>query len=149
MKQIIKRDNGSLRVSTVNMEKSLTQQQFKDATDINRIIAKYKKTGEFPLLTKKGGVYADLTNITDYHSMLNSIHNATSAFSTLPAALRLRFHNDPGELLAFLQDPNNREEGIKLGLVEPGTGIGSSNANEPNEREQASQPPPQQTNNPS
>ena len=36
---------------------------------------------------------------------------------TLPADLRKRFSNDPGQLLSFLENEDNRAEAIKLGLV--------------------------------
>lgn len=35
----------------------------------------------------------------------------------LPATLRREFDNDPVKLLAFLQDENNRDRAIQLGLV--------------------------------
>lgn len=37
---------------------------------------------------------------------------------SLPAELRKRFRNDPGMLLAFLEDPQNRAEAESLGLVD-------------------------------
>lgn len=108
---------GRVHVETVNNEPSLTQQQFKDECDINNIINRFAKTGEFLHLTSKVGQYADFSGITDYHFMLNQVLDAQSAFDSLPATLRQRFSNDPGELIQFLQNPNNTEEAIKLGLV--------------------------------
>jgi phage internal scaffolding protein len=45
--------------------------------------------------------------------------DAQYQFDQLPALIRDRFHNDPQEMLAFLNDPNNYDEAIKLGLVNP------------------------------
>lgn len=118
MKCIEVRPDGSKRVYTINNEESRTQQQFKDDVDVNNIIAKYKKTGQIMHLNRKAGVYADLSNITDYATMVNQTFEAQKAFMTLPAEIRRRFDNDPGKLVAFLQDPKNLEEGIKLGLYE-------------------------------
>jgi len=118
MKKITTEKSGRIRVQTINTEKSLTQQQFKDQTDINNIIAKYKKTGELVHTSRKLGIYADVSNITDYHSSLQKVLDAQNAFSTLPSHIRLRFHNNPEELLRFLQNPENISEGITLGLLE-------------------------------
>lgn len=105
------------RVQTINLEDSKTQQQFAAAHDVNNIISKYKKTGELPL-ARKQGVFADVSTITDYHDSLNRVINANAAFMRLPADLRTRFGNDPAQLLAFLQDPNNNDEGVKLGIYD-------------------------------
>lgn len=118
-KEIIKYENGRTRVRTINEEKTRTQQQFKDQCDVNNIMSKYLKTGEIHHLARKAGVYADVSNITDYHGMLLQVQDAANAFMALPSSIRIRFNNDPQELLQFLQDPKNLEEGTKLGLFEP------------------------------
>lgn len=111
------RENGTLDIGTLNTEPSLAQQQFKDECDINNIMKKYQTTGQFTHLTSATGVYADFSQITDYQEMLDTVRYAQEAFSALPAEMRLRFNNNPGELLTFLQDPNNRAEGESLGLI--------------------------------
>lgn len=109
-----------IRVRTINTEPSMTQQQFKEECDINNIMKKYGSDPvAFQALTRKGGVFADVTSITDYQSMLHQVSDAQEAFASLPATLRVRFQNDPGQLLSFLQDPKNYDEGVKLGLLEP------------------------------
>ena len=42
---------------------------------------------------------------------------AEEAFMTLPAVVRARFANDPAGIFTFLQDPANRDEAVKLGLI--------------------------------
>lgn len=116
--KVTKRANGSRRVQSINDEPSLTQQHHKDSTDVNLIIAKYKQTGIMPEMRKKG-VYADVSEITDYHQMVEKVMAADAAFMTLPASVRERFSNDPAQLLNFLQDPRNYDEGVKMGLYEP------------------------------
>lgn len=117
MQKITKRSDGSVRVQTVNSEKSLTQQQFKDECDINNIMKKYEQTGEFLHLTKKQGQYADFSEIQDYQAMYDTVIKAEEAFMTLPAETRLRFQNNPGKLIEFIQDEKNYEEGVKLGIL--------------------------------
>lgn len=107
-----------VRVRTLNSEPSKTQQQFKETVDVNNIVAKYRTTGEWLHLTKKSGVYADVSNITDYQESMQKVLNANSAFAALPSHIRTRFGNDPAALLQFLHDPNNYDEGVKLGLYE-------------------------------
>jgi hypothetical protein len=38
-------------------------------------------------------------------------------FMSLPAKIRSRFQNDPGAFLDFVQNPENRDEMIELGLA--------------------------------
>lgn len=52
-----------------------------------------------------------------YHDMLNKVSGIKQRFEALPSQLRLRFENDPGKLLAYLDDPKNRPEAVRLGLV--------------------------------
>lgn len=110
--------SGLMGVRSVNLEASMTDQQYKDDCDANHIIKKYITTGEFTHKTSQVGQYADFTMITDYQDMLETVTYARDAFMTLPAEVRSKFQNDPGKLLTFLQDDKNYEEALKLGLVE-------------------------------
>jgi len=67
-------------------------------------------------MVRARGSFGDFTSYDDYHSSLNQIIEAQDAFEALPSSMRKRFGNDPGELLAFLEDPANNEEAVKLGL---------------------------------
>lgn len=96
---------------------TMTKQSFKDECDINTILLKYQKTGFMdPAMVRARGSFGDFTSYDDYHSSLNQILEAQDAFEALPSSMRKRFGNDPGELLAFLEDPANNEEAVKLGL---------------------------------
>jgi len=109
-----------IRVRTVNNEPSMTQQQFAEEADINNIMRKYGADPvAFNALTRKGGVYADFSQISDYHGMLQEVAHAQDAFASLPAQIRSRFANDPGKLIEFLSDSKNYDEGVELGLYDP------------------------------
>lgn len=100
---------------------SATFSEFKDECDINRIMARYESTGVLndPLnLRSSPPTYGDFSNMGDYMEHMNAIIDAQNAFDRLPAKVRARFHNDPSELLQFVNDDGNREEAVKLGLVE-------------------------------
>jgi len=96
---------------------SRTKQSFRDETDINVILARYKETGQVTHVNGKTAVYGDFSNAQDLLSSLNSMHQAQDAFDQLPAALRDKFSHSPAALLSFVDDPTNRAEAIELGLL--------------------------------
>jgi len=110
-------ETGRVHVATVNDQPTMAQQQYKDECDVNKIMEKYQKTGEFTHSTEKKGTYGDFSEITDYHTMVNTVTYAQEAFMLLPANVRIKFRNDPGELLKFIQDDKNYDEALKLGLL--------------------------------
>lgn len=130
-KLITTRPNGSKRVQTVGFGPTKTQQQFKDETDVNLIIKKYKKTGEFSHVSKKVGQYVDVSSVTDYLSMRQQVIDAENAFMELPSDIRKRFRNSPHELIVFLNNEQNYDEAVKLGLIdEKPAPIGSDEPND-------------------
>lgn len=110
------RKNGTISIESINTDPTLTQQQFKEQCDINNIIKHYTQTGELPL-SKKVGQFLDVSNVQDYHSALTTVFEAQKAFDALPSNVRSRFENDPNQLIAFIEDDNNHEEALKLGLL--------------------------------
>nr|QJB19298.1 MAG: internal scaffolding protein [Microvirus sp.] len=98
-------------------EPSLAQQHFKDECDINNILRQFNITGQLPTSPLQPR-YGDFTGIYDYHSALNSVIAAEDGFMALPADIRSRFLNDPANLIDFLANEENRDEAIKLGLIE-------------------------------
>ncbi len=113
------RENGTISCTTVNTSPTLTIQSEKDTCDINKIVAKYLKTGMMTNIRTDQPRYGDFTSAVDYHDSILRAQEAQDAFMQLPASIRARFYNDPGKLIDFLQDENNRAEAIKLGLVNP------------------------------
>lgn len=115
--KITKRENGSIRIQTLDFDESKTQQQYLEQSDINNIFKKYMSTGEITWTNSKIGQYADLLDMPDYQQALNLVIDANEAFDALPSSIRDRFQNDPHQLLEFIKDPNNKEEATKLGLL--------------------------------
>lgn len=97
---------------------SLTRQEFKNECDINVILARYQASGEIDFLNKHAPQYMDTTG-HDFQTAMETVAQAQSAFADLPSAIRDRFGNDPANLLDFVHDSANRDEAIKLGLIEP------------------------------
>jgi len=111
------RENGTLRVQTLNELPSRTIQSEKDSCDINKILAKFKATGIMTNINTRQPLDGDFTEVADYHSAMIQVAAAQESFMALPSALRKRFGNDPGNLLNFLSDPQNLSEAVSLGLV--------------------------------
>lgn len=110
------RDIHSAASELVCDDPSLTDQsQAKDA-DINNIMEKFGKTGLVPT-NLRTALPDEFIEAFDYQSALNGMMQADAAFADLPSQIRARFSNDPAELLEFLQDPRNRDEAIRLGIV--------------------------------
>lgn len=97
---------------------SMTQQEFAKECDINEIVRRFGLTGQLPE-NLRFPVSGDFTGVGDFHEAMNLVRQAEEEFLRVPAEVRARFQNDPGQLLAFLEDGKNREEAIKLGLVSP------------------------------
>ncbi len=94
----------------------MTKQSFKNSTDINKIVGKFVKAGMTPQLP------ADTTfgfaPPYTFHEALELIRTADDYFEKLPAEARTKFDNDPGEFLAFVEDPENIPELAKMGLID-------------------------------
>lgn len=97
-------------------EESLTKQAFKDECDINRIMKRFEKTGLLPMPSAPPQ-YGDYSELPDYQEALNLVIYAQSQFQGLDSRVRERFANDPEQFLKWVNDPNNLDEAIKLGLA--------------------------------
>jgi len=111
------RDEASLADALVCQDPSLAQQHMKDECDINIIVERFGVSGEIPQ-SPVSPRYGDFSGVTDYHSALNQINATMDDFMALPAKLRVRFDHDPVKLLEFLENDQNRNEAIQLGLID-------------------------------
>lgn len=115
--EIRSRFSAQKRVQPVIGEKSLTQQNMKEETDINTIVQRYIKTGLAP--TRRGeALFGDFSEANDFMQMKNAIMDIEQNFLGLSARLRKKFANDPYQLMRWLENPDNAKEAIKLGLLE-------------------------------
>ena len=97
---------------------SLAIQSAEEESNINTIVRKFGITGELPndvKLPQSG----DFTNIPDFHSAMNLIRKTQEEFLRVPAEVRARFGNDPQAFMNFCEDPANRDEAGRLGLLKP------------------------------
>jgi phage internal scaffolding protein len=101
----------------VCQDPSLAQQHMKDECDINVIVERFGVTGKFPVSPIEPS-YGDFSGVSDYHDALNRIKASDAAFMALPAKIRAKFDHDPNALLQFLQNEENRDEAIQIGLID-------------------------------
>lgn len=96
---------------------SRTRQEFSKICDINRIVDKYHRTGVLTHV-RGPGMYGDVSQFQDmdYRECIEFVEKANKDFEGLDVNLRNKFDNDPQKLINFLDNPENREEAIKMGI---------------------------------
>lgn len=97
---------------------SRTQQHFQEECDINTIVRRFGLDGDLPEGVRRP-MYGDFTGIGDFRDAIEAVRRAEDSFMAMPAAVRSRFENDPGAFVDFCNDPANKDEWKKLGLVDP------------------------------
>ena len=100
------------------LDPSLTQQQFRDESDINTIVDRFMKTGHLPDPVSMPQ-YVDYEGVFDFQSAMNVVRQADENFMRMDAKVRARFHNSPQEFLEFFANPANSDEAVRLGLAVP------------------------------
>lgn len=94
----------------------LAKQSFRDECDINNIMQKYVATGLLEHVNEREAVFDDFSGF-DFARSMNVVAKAQEMFDNLPAEIRKRFQNDPVAFIEFVQDETNRDEAVKLGIV--------------------------------
>lgn len=96
---------------------NLTRQEFKDDCDLNKIILRYTPERLIESYNAFKGSFGDYSEVPDYQGMREQVLATDSWFASLPANIRSRFENDVSKIVSFLEDDNNYEEAVKLGLL--------------------------------
>lgn len=152
MKKIIRRDNGTIRVQTINNLPSKTQPQFQDSTNINIIMKKYHAGHGISHINSRKGFYDPDGKLSaiNYQQSLQTVIDAQNSFNSLPSEVRKMFQNDPYQLITFLSDPKNKDKAMELGLLniipsEPTNPTNDLNerSNEPVTKKKTKEPTPQ------
>lgn len=109
------------RVRKVFTQPSRTKQSFASECDINLIMKRFSKVQGSEYLSKYngyvGGQFGDFSTVTDYRSAIEQVRSAEDVFMRIPAQIRRQFGDDAATFLDFVQNPANKEELIKMGLV--------------------------------
>jgi phage internal scaffolding protein len=93
-----------------------TEQSHKSECDINNIIRKYDKTGLLVHRNEHRGEYG-FVDARTYTECMNVVAKAKTMFEELPAKARDKFGGDPARFLDFVQNPNNAEAMVQMGLA--------------------------------
>lgn len=112
------RDAVSIQTGTKCEDETMTQQQFKDECDINKIMKRFGVTGEVPMNIRPV-LPDDYNDVFDFQTAMNTVRRAQEAFMKMPSGIRARFQNNPQVFTEFFSDPENRQEAEKMGLVLP------------------------------
>ncbi len=102
-------------------EDGRTKQCHADECDINKIMARFDRTGTMSHLAKYEGVYADFSDF-NFHEQINRLTQGREIFDALPAELRQEFGQSPSKFFAYVNDPANAKDLAKKlpALAEPG-----------------------------
>lgn len=99
-------------------DEHLTHQEFKDETDIHKIVARASVNGgQLPQLVGVDPMFGDFTGIMSPAEAIDFGNKARDKFLQLDPKIRERFSNRPEKLIEFLKDKNNKAEAISLGLI--------------------------------
>lgn len=101
-----------------SVEPSLTRQEFADQCDILNIMHTFTTTGVLTHVSPIRAEYGDFTDVPDYESCLKTVMVADDLFMSLPPELRAKFDNNPAHFFEFSSNPDNKDEMIKLGLID-------------------------------
>jgi phage internal scaffolding protein len=93
------------------------EQHHAEATNINNIIKSFQKTGALEHQTKHEARYGEMTG-NDFHEAMNIVSSARSMFEELPSKVRNLVDNDPGKFYDYVQNPENKDSLIELGLAD-------------------------------
>lgn len=96
-------------------DKSLTQQHMAEECDINYLVKRFVVPEEMPQRTLPP-MQGDFTEVPTYQEALNLMVEANRSFMQLPADVRGRFQNDPGQFVSFVSDEKNRDEMRQMGF---------------------------------
>lgn len=94
------RDEVSKNTALVSDSETLTQQNFKDETDLNIMIRKY---GVLPVSEVNWKEFDATVIPQDYQQLQNMLLEADQAFMELPADVRKAADNDPQKFLAIVE----------------------------------------------
>lgn len=95
-------------------EKALTQQQFKDECDINRIVQNAMRGIPPRFMARGTPQYGDFSRVSTLTEAYQVIEQAEEAFMDLPAQLRLELGNDPRNINHLTEEQLRRYKLLKV-----------------------------------
>lgn len=101
-------------------DEPIVEQSHKAEVDINNIVKRHgmdliQKTA---LLQSKLYQFDDVTG-NDFQEAMFKVAKAKESFLRMPSEIRKRFDNDAAKFLDFVQNPDNSEQLVEMGLALP------------------------------
>jgi hypothetical protein len=124
-KHVIHFTNGKRKVITVNTQRELTEQAHKKQCDMNFILRKYQKTGLIDHVKQHQGRYDDVS-VQDFTEAMHTVSEANQMFESLPSFIRQKVGGTVEGFLDFVQNPNNKEELARLGMLKGNDGLNAN-----------------------
>lgn len=101
---------------------SMTLQSEYESTTIDYILKRYASTGQLGDPARLAlAKFGDFTSAPDFQGAQDLLLRTQDYFNGLSADVRARFNHDVASFLNFVNDPDNLEEGRKLGIFAPET----------------------------
>ena len=89
---------------------------------MNYILKDYQRTGMIRHAKQNEGKYDDFS-VQDFQDAMFIVSEANSMFEELPSSLRKRFNNNTNQFLEFVQNPANKDEMHKMGILKGNDGL--------------------------
>ena len=104
-------------VVTTTCSVSQTEQSHLDETDINKIFHASNHSPDL-LIPENPPTFGDFSDVSDFTEMQNRVADAISGFEKLPSETRAFFEHKPENLVEFMNNPDNAQDAIDMGLIE-------------------------------
>lgn len=114
-------ENGREVLEQVGVINTYAQiQSYKDACDINNILARYA-SGDASVLSERQGMFFDATKFPDtFRGMLDAIVQGEQIFNSLPLDVKAEFGFDFGRWVAGMDNITEWNEKMKLSVSHEG-----------------------------
>jgi hypothetical protein len=106
-------DTKKVKVLTKTKERSIVEQNHR--TEIKKMVADAESRGLLRASVKFEGQMDDFPDY-DFQEAQYMMAKAQSMFETLPSGIREKFEGNPAKFMDFVNDPNNAQEMVDLGL---------------------------------
>ncbi len=80
-----------------------TKQSMRDECNVNLIVANFTKTGFLGHLAQGVPEFVDVSEMTDYRSVIEQVRSVEKYFAGLPAEVRTAFGNDAVDFMQYLE----------------------------------------------
>lgn len=96
-------------------EKTMTEQSHAKLNDLHHLMKLDRdRLAEHTNIYE--GKYMDMINVPDFHQAQLILAETASMWESIPATLRQKFNNEPERFVEFMQNEDNRESMLEMGL---------------------------------